>query len=386
MTNKSITYLIKGAPVLTPEDTIRRAQGLMAAIEGSSLLVIRFGQIVGSVNEQAIAGYLANAEDTDNVLQAQIGPIIESNIGAVMINSSATMRQAAELFSSTGVDMLPVIDNNGAYQGVLYRRDLLSRLTRNLRPPTIAGMATPLGVYLTSGTHSGGAGSFGLFLTGVSLGLMIIIASLAVDGLMGLFTVLTGVRLAAFLASTPLTTRLNLYDLPTYFSVVLSSGIMLLLLRLSPLAGYHAAEHMTVHAIEAGEELSPDVVAKMPRVHPRCGTNLMAAAAVFVILTSSVNNQFAVLVAIMVVVLGWRSIGGWLQQYVTTRTPNEYQIRNGIAAGEELLRKYQERPNYQLVGFQRIWKFGFIQTAAGMGTVMLIAELFEPYLHISLLG
>ncbi len=33
---------------------------------------------------------------------------------------------------------------------------------------------------------------------------------------------------------------------------------------------------MVVHAIEEGEDLTLEKVRPMPRVHPRCGTNLVA--------------------------------------------------------------------------------------------------------------
>jgi len=36
---------------------------------------------------------------------------------------------------------------------------------------------------------------------------------------------------------------------------------------------YHAAEHMAVHAVEAGRELTPEGSAPMSRIHPRCGTS-----------------------------------------------------------------------------------------------------------------
>jgi len=38
------------------------------------------------------------------------------------------------------------------------------------------------------------------------------------------------------------------------------------------LFGYHGAEHKTINAYEAGDELTPEVVAQYPIEHPRCGT------------------------------------------------------------------------------------------------------------------
>ena len=43
--------------------------------------------------------------------------------------------------------------------------------------------------------------------------------------------------------------------------------------------GYHAAEHMTIHAFEAGEPLETVVVARHPKEHPRCGTAFLLTVA-----------------------------------------------------------------------------------------------------------
>ncbi len=175
-------------------------------------------------------------------------------------------------------------------------------------------------------------------------------------------------------------------ELIFYASTGLTVVIMLLMLHLSPLSGYHAAEHMTVHAIEAGEALTPEAVRRMPRVHPRCGTNLMAAASVFLIITSRVGDRFGVLLALIVVMLSWRRIGGWLQYVVTTKPPTDRQLENGIAAGEQLIDRYQERPNYQVSGFKRVWNIGFLQVALGMGSTLAFFTLLQTLLHFRILG
>ena len=38
---------------------------------------------------------------------------------------------------------------------------------------------------------------------------------------------------------------------------------------------YHGAEHMTIHALEAGDPLTTDAVRKYPTAHPRCGTEFL---------------------------------------------------------------------------------------------------------------
>ena len=50
------------------------------------------------------------------------------------------------------------------------------------------------------------------------------------------------------------------------------------------LFGYHGAEHKTIHAFEAGAELTPESVARFPLAHPRCGTAFLLTVVVFSIL------------------------------------------------------------------------------------------------------
>jgi uncharacterized protein YqhQ len=38
---------------------------------------------------------------------------------------------------------------------------------------------------------------------------------------------------------------------------------------------YHGAEHMSIHALEAGDPLTPEMARKYPTAHPRCGTEFL---------------------------------------------------------------------------------------------------------------
>jgi uncharacterized protein YqhQ len=53
------------------------------------------------------------------------------------------------------------------------------------------------------------------------------------------------------------------------------------------LFGYHGAEHKTINAYEAGAELTPEVVARYPLEHPRCGTAFLLT---FVLLSVLVHS------------------------------------------------------------------------------------------------
>ena len=146
---------------------------------------------------------------------------------------------------------------------------------------------------------------------------------------------------------------------------------MLLLLRVIPVAGYHAAEHQVVHCIERGEPLLPDKVASMPRPHPRCGTNLVAAISLFGVCFSIFAGLWsyssAIVPAAIVTLLTWRQVGTFFQQYFTTRKASPKQLASGIAAGEDLLRKYRLNTNRTAKMPLRIWRMGIVQMCCGLG-------------------
>lgn len=48
-----------------------------------------------------------------------------------------------------------------------------------------------------------------------------------------------------------------------------------LIIKLSPVGRYHAAEHMAATAYEKNPNLTLEQVSKQPRIHNDCGTNLI---------------------------------------------------------------------------------------------------------------
>jgi hypothetical protein len=378
MPAESVGELLKRVPVLEMTDTIRRAASLIRESDGTRVFVHVGSRIAGTVSEESITELMGRNGVTDEVLDSPIEPLVDSDI--TYISSRVGLVAAADLFASSKQDVLPVIDDYGSFYGAVYRKDVIGALTKTLRPPTVGGMATPLGVYLTTGSIAAGAGNLGLFLTGISIGVMMALATAMALGIMYGIAAITGLPLGAYLNSPPLTLKANVYDIPFYMSTALTILFFMVLMRLSPLAGYHAAEHMTVHAIEAGEALTVENVRHMQRVHPRCGTNLLAGVGIFLIIVSRFGNDIAVLFALAVVIVGWRAVGAWLQHFVTTKDPSDRQLRSGVAAGNEILDRYQEHPGYQAVGFERIWKLGFLQTLTGLMATTGLLQLLFPSL------
>ena len=125
---------------------------------------------------------------------------------------------------------------------------------------------------------------------------------------------------------------------------------------------YHGAEHMTIHALEAGDPLVVNEVRKYPTAHPRCGTEfLVVVIALSIIAFSLVGRQdpavmigsrialIPVIAAVGYELLKWgakhrsnpivRAImyPGILVQMITTRQPSPDMIEVAIVSMEQAL-------------------------------------------------
>lgn len=338
-------------------------------------------KMAGLVTEAAIAERVAavpDLADTEIILGLVEAP-------DAVLDPGQSLADAAAVFTETGTAMLPVLTWDGRYLGCLKRIELAMAQAGRLYPPRVGGMATPLGVYLTTGAVSGGVGVVGLVLAGMALAAMLWVAQ-------ALLAVILAVVVHVTHASVPLGVYNVLMEHPVAGGPVLARLYMLLLLisliavyliimRLAPrLAGYHAAEHQTVNAMEAGEDLKQATVARMPRVHPRCGTNLVALAMMSMMafnlfaawlatrptMTEMDSGLFLLLAGFIVILFTWRRVGGWMQQHYTTRPATPRELDSGIAAGEDVVRRHlaaSARPTPTLA--MRIWRMGLLQAFAG---------------------
>lgn len=284
------------------------------------------------------------------------------------IRPYATGSEALRRLEETGEPALVVVDDEGRVLGVLSAVDLVGSPAPRLRPRLIGGMATPFGVYLTTGTFGAGVGPLALVVTGMLL--------------FGLFMV-------AALVSYPVGQWALASGWPReYASLALQASTLVLFmagLRALPLAGIHAAEHMVVHAIERGEELVPEIVSRMPRVHPRCGTNIAAGAALFFGIATSnwiPDPTLRILIAAVATLVLWRPLGTALQYFVTTKPPTPAQIEMGIRAGRELLERYRTSHHLLPSIGQRLWNSGLLQLMMGSFFVSLVVEVFLTLLGL----
>jgi CBS domain-containing protein len=319
------------------------------------LPVTQDGALAGVLTESSMTKALADGREMTDSVESL-------TCGALTGFPSTTGAEALRLFDNQNATALVVIDESGRVLGVLTPSDLYPKRIIPPRPPMVGGMATPFGVYLTTGSIGAGVGHLALITTGMTLATML----------------LTGTLVSSLLADWLGHRSIN----PGVVGAVRESLPFLLFLvamRTIPLSGIHAAEHKVVHAIERDEELVPATVRRMPRVHPRCGTNLAVGASLLMGIGRSeylggLGPLQLVLAAVATLIL-WRPLGNLMQYYVTTKRPSEKQLAMGIRSGRELLEKYATQGGRTANFGQRILNSGMLHVLAGF---LIVIGLFAP--------
>jgi CBS domain-containing protein len=326
--------------------------------------------------------------DYQNNATADPSVIIVTDV--IAAEPEVTLSEALALLRDSGVRALPIMDpRTGQLIGQLVRpEDPRSYGSYPPPPPRLGGMATPLGVYLTDGVSSGGAGPLGLALSGALLLTIGLVAQAVTSRL------LVGVDhvYAAALHRIPGMSG-ALAPLDLWVSQLVSVApvlIVLACLRLLPLSGTHAAEHQVVHCVEQGAPLTPDFVRSMPRVHPRCGTNLLAGFFLFLTLFVGVfrtcvlegmgqadGATLGAVIAAPAALIYWRRLGGFFQYWLATKPASEKQILSAIRAAQEVLTRRRE-PHRDMPAplrfLYRIWKMGLVWVSAGYFVALLIVQ------------
>jgi CBS domain-containing protein len=373
-----VENLIRAVRTVAPDDPIGRAAEALRVSGLTELPVISAGQVAGVVTEAAILNAFT-AGDPKTAMEQPVRTIISDR--AVCVSRHMPVSRVAEVMKEHGLQVVSVVSEFGYLMGIVTRSDIASMLSLTMRPPVVAGLATPLGVYLTTGNIRAGVGDLGLFLAGAFMVLMMFAASWIVLGIAWLAQEFGHIPLWTAVYLPPKEgAGLSWLTAAGYVIRFAALPIWMLLIRLLPLSGYHAAEHQVVHAIENGEPLKPEYVGMMPRVHPRCGTNIFAGVILLLMMAQIFSMETAVLITVFVLVFAWRVIGGYFQQYVTTKPPSRKQIESGIRAGESLLDKYRQDPGHRVTGWRRIWNTGMPQVMIGASAAITLGEIlyFSP--------
>jgi CBS domain-containing protein len=320
-----VGMLMRPTVSLNPEDSLDLAAQRFREF-GTSVLPVGNGHyLVGIVTERDLLEALAlGAEPTDAVESHALRK-------ADTIQAYSSGAEALRQMQAGGSASLVVIDDIGRIQGLLLPSDLYGRRIVPPRPHLIGGMATPFGVYLTTGSIRAGASHLALVTTGMLLFSLFLGATVVGFGL--------AVAAEASGMGRPVADAIQ---------GILPFLMFLAGMRLLPISRIHAAEHKVVHAIERGEELTVENVRRMPRVHPRCGTNIAVGLTLFLTMGTSGWIPFPELRLIAAAILTlalWRPLGSLAQKYVTTAPPADRHLQSGIRAGKQLLERYASTRN-----------------------------------------
>ena len=370
--------IVRPCPIVQVTDSVGKAAEAIKKSGCPILPVLQDGMVVGVIDEDTLLSVSLNSHR-----ELRVGDLMRPVISPV--SPDTPVSYAAWLMKTQGLPALPIVGVDGKLRGMVTRADVVSALLRGLRPQRIGGMATPFGVYLTTGNHRGGVGDFALITTGIVMALCLVLARVFVLTVLYLTDVflrpIFGTSYGAglfipYLTGFGMPPFTFLLDIMPWVEILL----FFVLMKLLPLTGYHGAEHQVVHAIEQGEDLTPEAVSRMPLEHPRCGTNL--AALVILVSTALVSN-ISVSAKIALVVLAaffWRQLGMWLQRIFTVKKPKLHQLRSGLKAGEELLVRFQHQPFRALPLIGQVWNMGFLQVLFGawitLWSVNQIASVF----------
>jgi CBS domain-containing protein len=340
--NEPVVVFMRPIMSLNSESSLERAANSLRG-PFHAIPVVDGKELVGVVTDRTLADALAKGispyEPVESATTKKFGSILKGETGA----------SALRRFNEGEFDSLLVLDSDQRVLGVLTASDLYPKPVHATKPPLVGGMATPFGVYLTNGAFGVGVKWWALSATGALMFVLFAIGAFLTEPATALF-VKWGAQGNA----------------DTYASV-LPLLTLFIGMRLLPLSGIHAAEHKVVHAIERGEPLVPEVVDRMSRVHPRCGTNLWAGATVFFgILGIPLYDVYTRAVAAIIATLFlWRPLGSATQWLFTTRPPNRKQLEMGIKSGNELLEKYRLVRNAYPNVFQRLWNSGMAYVLLG---------------------
>ncbi|NLF83942.1 MAG: DUF1385 domain-containing protein [Candidatus Gastranaerophilales bacterium] len=356
----SIKEISVDLPAVSESCSASRLPDLFRDLESDTLPVINnAGKLTGIISEYDLAKIIAewSFDDESYLHEHLVSSLMTRNVWKENVNANIS-----DLLSKLGdmhTRVVPLVENDGTYTGkCITRSEIVNYLTQFVKPHSLGGLATPLGVYITDGKHQAGVGNFGLFLTGLVLG-----------------SIIYAVQFVSYLAAGAIGVEsVESQHIP----LVLIGQIFLFLvvLRFTPLAKIHAAEHKTINAIEKGMVLTPETVKMQPKEHLRCGTNLMALIlgiqmvilvyATYLNFLSPVLQFIFLFIGFSFVFSNWRKGGILIQKYFTTVSPPDKYIMSGIKAGEEILRKNKEDKTPGQASFgQKIWNMGVVQIIFG---------------------
>ncbi len=124
-------------------------------------------------------------------------------------------------------------------------------------------------------------------------------------------------------------------------------------MKFTSIGRYHGAEHKAVAAYESYGEVTYDGAKRSRRVHPRCGTNILAYIILAALLDPLVDWWGYAILQFILISEAWYifgntrpsiAVGNFIQRYFTTTEPRRGELEVAVESLNRLLRAEEERP------------------------------------------
>lgn len=122
-------------------------------------------------------------------------------------------------------------------------------------------------------------------------------------------------------------------------------------MKFTSIGRYHGAEHKAVAAYENFGEVTLENARKSSRIHPRCGTNILAYIIVAALLDPLIGGWWYAIAQFILISEAWFVFGGsrasiavgnFLQRYLTTTEPGRAQLEVAVESINALIRAERE--------------------------------------------
>lgn len=123
-------------------------------------------------------------------------------------------------------------------------------------------------------------------------------------------------------------------------------------MKLSPVGRYHGAEHKAVAAYEKYGEVTMQGAKSSSRIHPRCGTNILAYIVIAALLDPLISWWAYAFLQFILISEAWFvfgrtrpsiTIGNLFQRYLTTTEPRRAELKVAVESMNRLLGAEQGR-------------------------------------------
>lgn len=121
-------WMTVGVTTVQPRTTARGAAQLMATTGVRHLVVIHGGRVVGMLSNRDVLPSMAEPD------HRSVQDVMSS--GPHTISADEPVDAAVRLLLSRHISALPVVDDDGALQGIITTTDCLLALQPELAPPT----------------------------------------------------------------------------------------------------------------------------------------------------------------------------------------------------------------------------------------------------------